>query len=218
MAEEKLVRLDADTAGFERQLANLEQLSRSFGTELTNGLKSAAVSGRDVESVLRKIGLSLAGRALSQGLKPLQDLVDGFAANLFKPKAPAAGSGILASLASALLPGPLGSLMGGLGQLFPFAKGGVPGHVVPFAGGGVVAAPTYFPVGGGLGLMGEAGPEAILPLQRGADGRLGVAAGGGGTVSVVFNVTTPDAASFRKSEAQVTGMLARAVSRGTRTL
>jgi len=37
-------------------------------------------------------------------------------------------------------------------------------------------------------------------------------------VNVVFNVSTPDAASFRKSEAQVTGMLARAVTRGTRTL
>ena len=40
----------------------------------------------------------------------------------------------------------------------------------------------------------------------------------GGGVSVVFNVSTPDASSFRKSEAQVTGMLARAVSRGTRSL
>ena len=66
--------------------------------------------------------------------------------------------------------------------------------------------------------MGEAGPEAILPLQRSADGRLGVATNGGGSsVNVVFNVTTQDASSFRKSEAQVTGLLARAVSRGTRT-
>jgi phage-related minor tail protein len=95
----------------------------------------------------------------------------------------------------------------------------VPG-ATPFASGGVVAAPTYFPLGRSLGLMGEAGAEAILPLKRGADGRLGVAAGeGGGTaVNVVFNVTATDAASFRKSEAQVTGMLARAVARGARSL
>ena len=74
-------------------------------------------------------------------------------------------------------------------------------------------------MGKSVGLMGEAGPEAILPLQRSADGRLGVAAGGGGAaVNVVFNVTATDAASFRKSEAQITGMLARAVSRGTRTM
>jgi phage-related minor tail protein len=104
-------------------------------------------------------------------------------------------------------------------SLFQKVVGGF-GGVLPFAKGGVVAQPSYFPAGNVIGLMGEAGPEAVLPLQRGADGRLGVAAGGGGgrSVSVVFNVTTPDAAGFRKSEAQVTGMLARAVSRGARTL
>jgi phage-related minor tail protein len=93
------------------------------------------------------------------------------------------------------------------------------GGIVPFAAGGVVSTPTYFPLGGRMGVMGEAGAEAILPLRRASDGRLGVAAGGGkGPVSIVFNVTTPDAGSFRKSEAQITGMLARAVSRGTRSL
>ncbi|MFN3764495.1 MAG: phage tail tape measure protein, partial [Aliihoeflea sp.] len=84
--------------------------------------------------------------------------------------------------------------------------------------GGVVSAPTLFPMARGAGLMGEAGAEAILPLQRSADGRLGVAASGGRSVNVVFNVTAADATSFRKSEAQITGMLARAVSRGTRTM
>jgi phage-related minor tail protein len=99
------------------------------------------------------------------------------------------------------------------GGILPFAKGGI----VPFAQGGVVSRPTYFPAGRNLGLMGEAGPEAILPLARGPDGRLGVAAGGqGGAVNIVFNVTANDAESFRKSEAQVTSMLARAVSRGAR--
>jgi lambda family phage tail tape measure protein len=95
----------------------------------------------------------------------------------------------------------------------------VPGRIVPFAEGGVVSRPSYFPMGRDIGLMGEAGAEAILPLRRGADGSLGVAASGGAApVNVVFNVTTSDAASFRKSEAQITGMLARAVSRGARTL
>ncbi len=93
------------------------------------------------------------------------------------------------------------------------------GAAKPHALGGVVNSPTYFNDGGSLGLMGEAGAEAIMPLTRGADGRLGVAAQGGGTpVHVTFNVTTPDVAAFRKSEAQVTGMLARAVRRGARTL
>jgi len=91
--------------------------------------------------------------------------------------------------------------------------------VTPFAKGGVVSAPTYFGSAGGLGLMGEAGAEAILPLKRGPDGALGVAAGGGGGgAQIVFNVTAQDAASFRKSEGQIAAMLTRAVGRGQRSL
>ena len=190
MAEDVTVAIRADTQPFQDALQQLDKLSSSFGAQLTGALKGAAVSGRELDDILRRIGLNLAGMALEQGLKPLQ------------------------SLAGSLFSG----LPGGLSGILPFAKGGVPGHVVPFAGGGIVSAPSYFPMRGGVGLMGEAGTEAILPLQRTADGRLGVAAGGGGAaVNVVFNVTAQDAASFRKSEAQITGMLARAVSRGTRT-
>ena len=67
------------------------------------------------------------------------------------------------------------------------------GRVTPFANGGVVASPTYFPMAGGnTGLMGEAGPEAIMPLKRGKDGKLGVQAEGGGTtiVNQTINVST----------------------------
>ncbi len=57
----------------------------------------------------------------------------------------------------------------------------LPGAIQPFASGGVIGTPTYFPLrSGGVGLAGEAGPEAIMPLARGPDGRLGVAASGGG--------------------------------------
>ena len=87
--------------------------------------------------------------------------------------------------------------------------------VKPFAKGGVLVAPTYFGLGQGLGLAGEAGAEAILPLARGSDGRLGVA-GGGGAVNVTFNVTASDARSFAASEAEISAMLLRAVKRGTR--
>ena len=92
------------------------------------------------------------------------------------------------------------------------------GGVTPFAKGGVVSSPTYFGSGGGLGLMGEAGAEAILPLKRGPDGALGVAAEGGGGARIVFIVPTPDAASFRKSEGQIAAMLTRTVGRGQRSL
>ncbi|MBP2560545.1 phage-related minor tail protein [Neorhizobium galegae] len=98
------------------------------------------------------------------------------------------------------------------------AIGGLVGSVTPFADGGVVRTPSFFPMGGEMGLMGEAGAEAILPLRRGPDGALGVAAAGGGAPQIVFNVTASDAASFRKSEGQISAMLARSVSRGRRGL
>lgn len=101
---------------------------------------------------------------------------------------------ILQFIQSLLPGGPLASANANLsgagalsgGKLFPgglFANGGT------FTNG-VVNSPTLFKFANGgagrLGLMGEAGPEAIIPLKRGRDGKLGVA-GGGGT-SVVVNV------------------------------
>jgi phage-related minor tail protein len=70
---------------------------------------------------------------------------------------------------------------------------------------------------GGLGIMGEAGPEAIMPLRRGPDGRLGVAAAGGGaSVQVVMNITTPDVQGFQRSQTQIAAQMGRALARGQR--
>lgn len=116
------------------------------------------------------------------------------------------------------------ALSGLLGGLIPgFAKGAAfdGGRIRAFASGGVVGAPTLFPMRGGLGLMGEAGPEAILPLQRGADGRLGVASEGGGRArptTVVINVSTPDVEGFRRSETQIAAAMQRLSARGRRNL
>jgi len=70
-----------------------------------------------------------------------------------------------------------------------WAKGGVfaKNGIVPYAKGGIVNSPTLFPFAKGVGLMAEAGPEAIVPLKRGRDGKLGVA-GGGGTTTVNVSV------------------------------
>ena len=63
------------------------------------------------------------------------------------------------------------------------------GSITPFANGGVVSGPTMFPMKGGkTGLMGEAGEEAVVPLRRGADGRLGIDASGVGSSSGKVNV------------------------------
>ena len=59
--------------------------------------------------------------------------------------------------------------------------------IVPYAYGGIVNKPTIFPMANGIGLMGEAGPEAIMPLKRGANGKLGVRSSGG-VGNIVVNV------------------------------
>lgn len=105
----------------------------------------------------------------------------------------------------------IGSLFGGLGGMLPFAQGAA----TPFAAGGALAAPSYFPAlpAGGIG-------QAVGSMVAGGGAGMARAAASppAAAMNVVFNVTTPDAPSFRKSEAQITGMLARAVSRGARTI
>ena len=89
-------------------------------------------------------------------------------------------SGLLKTFASMFLRSGIGSLVG---QIFPSAKGNVfaQNGIVPYAKGGYIGKPT-------MALMGEAGPEAVLPLRRGRGGRLGVETSGGGVGSVVVNV------------------------------
>ncbi|WP_310620730.1 phage tail tape measure protein [Flexibacterium corallicola] len=175
----------------ERSMKEINTLARSFSKTLTQGLASAVTSGRDLKSVFADIALSLSQRALTQAFSGLQE-----------------SFGQIASSAA--------------GSFLPFAKGGVinGGDVVPFAAGGVVSTPTFFPMSGGqTGVMGEAGSEAIMPLTRGADGRLGVAASGQANApSIVVNVATQDAASFKRSQTHVSSVIARAVGRGQRGL
>jgi len=183
--------LAAETAPLKTALGDLEGLADGFGRAMTTAFRRSVIDGKRLEDVLKSVALGLSGRALNAALAPLERGLSG------------------------LLVGLLGGLFRGIG----FAKGGVIGPgVMPFAAGGVVRAPTLFPMRSGVGLMGEAGPEAILPLARGPDGKLGVRGGGAGQINVTFNVTTPDAASFRRAEAELTAMLARAVARGQRGL
>jgi lambda family phage tail tape measure protein len=80
------------------------------------------------------------------------------------------------------------------------------GNLVPYADGGVVGSPTTFPMNDGrTGLMGEAGPEAIMPLKRGKNGKLGVQAEGGSGDVIIhqnFNFTANGDESVKKIIAQ----------------
>jgi phage-related minor tail protein len=66
-----------------------------------------------------------------------------------------------------------------------------------------------FPFAKGIGLMGEAGPEAIMPLKRGADGKLGVAGGSGGTT---VNVSVDASGSSVQGDKGQSAALGRAIA------
>jgi len=73
---------------------------------------------------------------------------------------------------------------------FKFADGGViaKNKIVPYAKGGLIERPTLFPLSNGAALAGEASVEAIMPLRRGRDGKLGVEASGGNIGNITVNV------------------------------
>jgi len=86
--------------------------------------------------------------------------------------------------------GLVGAIMGAFQANGGAWQGG--SQIQAYADGGVVGGPTMFPMSGGkTGLMGEAGPEAIMPLKRGKNGKLGVETSGSGSVVVNnnFNVS-----------------------------
>ena len=106
---------------------------------------------------------------------------------------------------------PLGASLG----LPGFAKGGVfaQNKIVPFAYGGVVNKPTLFPMRDGMGLMGEAGAEAVMPLKRTRQGRLGVEAtgGGGNIVNVTVNASGTSADGNTMKANQLGKMIGTAI-------
>lgn len=202
-------------AALEATLSGSAGMVAAFDGELSRMRESLVFTGREVNTLsnglgggLRRAfdGLVFDGMKLSDALKgigrTLSDTVYGIA---MKPVQNAVG-GALAQ-----------GLNGLLSNVMPFEKGGsfAQGRVMPFAKGGVVAQATSFPMRGATGLMGEAGPEAIMPLTRGADGRLGVqAAGGGRPVTVVMNITTPDVQGFQRSQTQIAAQAQRMLARG----
>jgi phage-related minor tail protein len=173
------------------RLVDLQLDAKAFSSAMTSALTSAVSGGRQLDDVLKTLGLRLSDLVLKAALKPLTSGLTGGLQDLF------------------------GGFSGGGGLDLRAAAGAVK----PFAAGGVIGTPTYFPLAaGGVGLAGEAGPEAIVPLARGADGTLGIAASGAGGTSVTINIAAQDVGSFRGSEVYLTGQIARAVARGRRGL
>ena len=209
--------LQDQIAALEATLSGTTGMVGAFEGELSRMRETMMFTGREVNVLSSGIGgglrrafdgLVFDGAKLSDALKSvaksLADTVYGIA---MKPVQNALGGAIASGLS------------GLLGGIMPFEMGGsfAQGRVMPFAKGGVVSQATPFAMRGGQGLMGEAGPEAIMPLARGADGRLGVQTSGrGGSVTVVMNITTPDVQGFQRSQAQIAAQAQRMLARGQR--
>jgi len=112
--------------------------------------------------------------------------------------------GIFSSIGGFFSQGNLGSSADNVAKYAPLAKGGVfaQNGIQAFARGGIVNKATVFPFANGIGLMGEAGPEAIMPLRRGRDGNLGVMSSGGGITNVVVNVDASGSSSVEGDQQQ----------------
>lgn len=107
---------------------------------------------------------------------------------------------IITPFIDSLVGGITGGLSGGT-AVEPNAAGGVySGPGISAYSGTVVNRPTFFPFAKGVGLMGEDGEEAILPLDRDGSGRLGVRASGGGGGDMIVNISTPAGTKASSSE------------------
>lgn len=201
--EQTIGRSSAVVAGFETELARMQEtmvftsrevgaLSSGIGGGLRRAFDGLIFDGMKLSDALKGVAQTMVNTVYNTAMRPVQNAVGGLFAN-----------GI-----NALVSG-----------LMPFEKGGAisGGQVRAFAKGGIVSSPVSFPMRNGRGLMGEAGPEAIMPLTRGPDGRLGVqSAGGGRPVTIVMNIQTPDVQGFQRSQSQIAAQASRAIARGNR--
>ena len=214
---EEIGNLDDQVRALEQSLGATQGMAAAFDGELRRMQSSFAGTGREVSSLTNGVGRGLRKAfdgLLFDGMK-LSDAMKGLAGSIADTAYSAAIAPVQKHFAGLLAGGLEGLVSGTLG----FAKGGAfsQGRVQPFAAGGIVSGPVTFPMRGGTGLMGEAGPEAIMPLSRSSDGRLGVRMEGGGRpVNVVMNISTPDVEGFRRSQGQIAAQAMRALGRGDR--
>lgn len=185
--------LGAMQRGLGQVSKEMDWMSRSFGSGLRRAFDGLVFDGMRASEALQAMGRTLVQSVYNRAMRPVQNAV---------------GASVGAGLAQ---------LLGG--ALFADGAAFSQGRVTPFARGGVISQATAFPMRGGLGLMGEAGPEAIMPLARGPDGRLGVRSDGGTAarpVQITMNISTPDAGSFARTETQIAARLSRLLGQSAR--
>ena len=179
-ANEKLAGM-ADDSSFPEYIDELsaaeERAYREYDQRLNETGKSFDSLGDTIDDWGQKSEGAILDFALS-GKANFKDMIDSMISDLVR------------LIAKQLI---LKALGGGIfGGIFGDGDAFSGGKVIPFASGGVVSSPMLFPMARGMGLMGESGPEAIMPLKRTAGGELGVQVADGDKTktprSVIINV------------------------------
>ena len=177
-------------------MSKVQAVSSAMAKETVGALKSIVNGTKTASEAFRDMALNI--------IQQIMDIL------IWQP--------LIQSLTNSISGAITGSATGGgavgsiVGSIFGFQKGGAfsSGNVIPFANGGVVGSPTMFGMSGGrTGLMGEAGPEAIMPLKRGPDGKLGVEGGGNVTVNQTFQFAANGDESVKKIIAEAAPKIAK---------
>ncbi len=163
----------------------LRRLVPELGGELNTLLEKTTQGSLGLSRAAEALGGSFfdAFRRAALGGRNLSDVLRQLAEDVLRIPRPGGGGSFLSGLFGSIFGG--GSTSSAPASTPAFfsptmlaAKGGVfdKGKAQRFAAGGVLGRATLFPLAGGIGLAGEAGPEAILPLARLSGGKLGVRA------------------------------------------
>lgn len=203
----------AATAEAQAQLATFNNTLRSSGTaaakvdqEVAKLTETFDPFQKLVEGVAGTIEseLNSAFASVLDGTKTLGEALLDFASNVLAQVA----QDLFAQQFSKPIAAGIAGIFAADGRVFNSAG------VTPFAKGGVVGGPTIFPFANGIGLMGEAGPEAIMPLARGADGKLGVSAANGNSAPnvIINNYSGQEATASSDSAGNLVVEIGRAIA------
>ena len=158
-----------------------EQITKSFGSQMQTQLKSFNDSIKTIQESMADV--------VVKGIKGMEDALVNFVMTgklNFKNLANSIISDMARIAIQQTITKPFTnfftSLFNANGNAF------IDGKVQKYAYGGVVNKPTIFPMANGIGLMGEAGAEAILPLRRGSNGKLGVQSTSSSIGNIIVNV------------------------------
>jgi hypothetical protein len=177
-----------------QKLIEIEEQRQSITGKVESSMESALMSIVDGTKSVKDAFRSMAAEIIKELYRIfVVKRITGMIAGTIGDASSMAGGNFFSGIAGK----PVAQAMGGA-----WMKG-----VQMFANGGVVDSPTMFGHSGGVGVMGEAGPEAIMPLKRGANGKLGVSVeGGSGAVNVTNNINVTggsDPAAIRMEVAKL---------------